>query len=291
MRGIILAGGRGTRLAPMTAVTSKQLLPIYDKPMAYYPLSVLMLAGVRDILLISTPEDLPGFRRLLGDGSGFGCRVVYAEQPSPDGLAQAFIIGEPFIGGESCVLILGDNLFYGGGFHAAVRRASALAEEGSAVIFAYRVKDPTRYGVVRFDGSGAPASLEEKPARADNAFAIPGLYFYGPGVAEEARAVKPSPRGELEITDLNRRYLERGRLLVERLGRGVAWLDTGTPESLHDAAAFVQSIQDRQGLMIACIEEIAFDNGWIGRKELAIAAERSKESAYGRYLRELTQRA
>lgn len=285
MRGIILAGGAGTRLHPLTAAVSKQLLPVYDKPMVYYPLSVLMLAGIREVLLISTPHDLPLFRRLLGDGSAFGIRLEYAEQPKPEGLAQAFRIGQDFLGDEAACLVLGDNIFYGGGFTEVLARAAAIRSGG--LVFGYRVHDPERYGVVEFDRTGRAVSLEEKPARPRSAYAVPGLYFYGPGVAEEAWRLQPSARNELEITDLNRRYLDRGELRVERLSRGIAWLDTGTNRSLMDAGTFIQAIEERQGLKVACLEEIAFENGWLDRSGLESAASRMGKSAYGDYLRRL----
>jgi glucose-1-phosphate thymidylyltransferase len=288
MKGIVLAGGAGSRLHPLTVAVSKQLLPVYDKPMVYYPLSTLMIAGIRDILLISTPHDLPMFRRLLGDGSQWGISMTYAEQPSPDGLAQAFIIGEEFIDGSPVSLVLGDNIFYGHGVTGGLRKASKLMT--GALIFAYYVSDPERYGVVEFDDAGHAISLEEKPEKPKSSYAVPGLYFYGPDVVETAKALKPSPRGELEITDLNRVYLEQGRLDVSVLGRGVAWLDTGTNRSLMEAGQFVQAIEERQGLKIACLEEIGWINGWIGEKEVESACDRMGKSAYAAYLRGLLKR-
>lgn len=287
MKGIILAGGSGTRLHPMTLAISKQMLPVYNKPMIYYPLSVLMLAGIRDILVISTPRDLPLFRELLGDGSQWGISLSYQVQPSPDGLAQAYVLGADFVDGEPSALILGDNIFYG---HGLVERCrQARARTSGATVFAYRVQDPERYGVVEFDAAGRAISIEEKPARPRSSFAITGLYFYDAEVVEIARSLKPSARGELEITDVNRAYLERGALAVETLGRGFAWLDTGTPDSLIDAATFVRTLESRQGVSIACLEEIAFRSGFIGRAELEASADRLGKSAYGRYLRSILE--
>ena len=287
MKGIVLAGGSGTRLYPLTLAISKQLLPIYDKPMIYYPLSILMLAGIRDILLISTPHDLPLFRRLLGDGSQWGVNLSYAEQPRPEGLAQAFIIGEQFVGDDSSCLILGDNIFHGQNFSGLLLQASTI-EEG-ALIFAYPVNDPERYGVIEFDAKGKALSLEEKPRTPKSRFAVPGLYFYAPGVAEEAKTLKPGKRGELEITDLNLRYLEQGRLRVQQLGRGTAWLDTGTHRSLLEAGQFIQVFEERQQWSIACLEEIALAKSWIGMEQVAKIAESYGKSPYGEYLRGLRQ--
>lgn len=288
MKGIVLAGGSGTRLYPITRAASKQLLPVYDKPMVYYPISVLMFAGIRDILVISTPDDLPAFRRLLGDGSDFGVRFSYAEQPRPEGLAQAFLIGADFIAGEPCALVLGDNLFFGEGLQRSVREAAAAAENG-AHVFGYRVSDPERYGVVEFDAAGNVVGLEEKPAAPKSSWAVPGLYFYGRDVVEMARRVKPSARGELEITALNLAYMREGRLKVKLLGRGIAWLDTGTYGSLLDASNFVEAIQNRQGLKIACLEEIAFRYGWLSRERLAAAGRSMAKNDYGRYLLQLAE--
>lgn len=284
-KGIILAGGSGTRLFPLTRSVSKQLMPVYDKPMIYYPLSVLMLAGIREILVISTPADLPQFQRLFGDGSQLGLRFEYREQPTPDGLAQAFLIGAEFLAGSPACLILGDNLFYGHDLSVALGRSVQRTE--GATIFGYRVADPKAYGVVEFDGAGRVLSLEEKPAAPKSDYAIPGLYFYDRDVVEIARGLRPSARGELEITDLNRKYLERGSLMVERLGRGTAWLDTGTPDSLLEAANFVLAIQHRQGLKIACIEEIAYERGWIDDAGLAGLIEGLGKTSYADYLRRL----
>jgi glucose-1-phosphate thymidylyltransferase len=285
MKGIILAGGAGTRLYPCTKVVSKQMLPVYDKPMIYYPLSVLMLAGIREVLVISTPHDLPLYRELLGDGTRLGMRFAYAEQPKPEGLAQAFTIGRSWLAGRPACLILGDNIIYGHGLTEMLRQA-ARTRNGS-VIFAYQVKDPERYGVVGFDARGKALSLEEKPRKPKSSFAIPGLYFYGPEVCREAAKLKPSARGELEITDLNRAFLKRGKLRVLKMGRGIAWLDTGTHQSLMDAASFVQTVQDRQGLMVACLEEIAWKEGWIGSRQVREEAQKMGESPYSRYLWDL----
>lgn len=284
MNGIILAGGAGTRLYPLTIVTSKQLLPIYDKPMIYYPLSALMLAGIRDILLISTPTDLPNFQRLLGDGSQYGIKLSYKEQPSPDGLAQALIIGEEFIGNEACAMVLGDNIFYGNGFSGLLFDAVKKAQIGRATIFGYYVNDPERFGIVEFDETGKVLSVEEKPAKPKSNYCITGLYFYPEGVSAMAKGVKPSARGELEITSLNDKYLKQERLDVQLLGRGFAWLDTGTMDSLIEASTFVQMVEKRQSIKISVLEEIAYRNGWITEKELETAVRTYGKSSYGVYL-------
>ena len=284
MKGIVLAGGAGTRLYPLTMVTSKQLLPVYDKPMIYYPLSTLMLAGIRDILIISTPTDLPNFERLLGDGSQFGSHLSYKVQPSPDGLAQAFLLGEEFIGDDCCAMVLGDNIFYGSGFRARLKQAAADAQQGRASIFGYYVNDPERFGIVEFDENGKVISVEEKPQHPKSNYCITGLYFYDNRVVDMAKRVKPSARGELEITDLNRFYLEDGTLNVQLLSRGYAWLDTGTMDSLVDAADFVRTIETRQGSQIAALEEIAFTEGWIDRETLLQSAQRYGKSPYGQHL-------
>ena len=288
MKGIILAGGSGTRLYPLTSVTSKQLLPVYDKPMVYYPLSVLMMAGIRDILVISTPADLPNFERLLGDGSRFGVSLSYAEQPSPDGLAQAFVIGESWIAGEPCALVLGDNIFHGNGLRKRLRAAVERAErDGGATVFGYHVDDPERFGVVEFDAEGRAVSIEEKPEHPKSSYAVTGLYFYDSRVCEMAKRVKPSARGELEITDLNRMYLEGDSLSVVTLGRGFAWLDTGTMESLYEAGEFVRAVERAQDLPVCVPEEVAFENGWIGTGELLAAASCYGKSVYGAHLRKV----
>lgn len=286
MKGIILAGGAGTRLYPLTMVTSKQLLPVYDKPMIYYPLSTLMLAGIKDILIISTPEDTPRFEHLLGDGSQFGVSLTYCVQPSPDGLAQAFILGEEFIGSEACAMVLGDNIFYGNGFGDVLRAALVNAEQNKrATVFGYYVNDPERFGVVAFDGNGKATSIEEKPKNPKSNYAVTGLYFYPAGVSAKAKEVRPSARGELEITTLNEMYLHEGILDVQLLGRGYAWLDTGTMDSLVEAAEFVQMIEKRQGVKISAPEEIAFINGWISKEKLLESAARYGKSPYGQHLK------
>lgn len=285
MKGIILAGGAGTRLYPLTMVTSKQLLPIYDKPMIYYPLSALMLAGIREILIISTPTDTPRFRDLLGDGSQFGISLSYAVQPSPDGLAQAFLIGEEFIGDDPCAMVLGDNIFYGNGFSGMLREAAANAEKGLATIFGYHVNDPERFGIVEFDADGKVLSVEEKPAKPKSNYCITGLYFYPAGVSKKAHEVKPSARGELEITTLNDMYLQEGSLHAKVLGRGFAWLDTGTMDSLIEAANFVQMVEKRQSVKIAALEEIGYKKGWIDKAKLLESAQRYGKSPYGEHLK------
>ena len=290
MKGIILAGGAGTRLYPLTMVTSKQLLPVYDKPMIYYPLSTLMLAGIREILIISTPEDTPRFEHLLGDGSEFGLRLSYAVQPSPDGLAQAFIIGEDFVGDDACAMVLGDNIFYGNGFGRILRAAAEHAQQdGRATVFGYYVNDPERFGVVEFDGDGRVISIEEKPKAPKSNYAVTGLYFYPAGVSARAGRVTPSARGELEITTLNGMYLKDGLLDVQLLGRGFAWLDTGTVDSLVDAADFVRMIEKRQGIKISAPEEIAYKNGWITKEKLLESAARYGKSPYGVHLRAVAE--
>lgn len=285
MKGIVLAGGSGTRLHPVTRGISKQMLPVYDKPMIYYPLSVLMLAGIQEILVISTPEDLPGYQKLLGNGADFGIQLSYAEQPSPDGLAQAFLIGESFIGDGNVCLVLGDNIFYGYGFSAMLCDAAQRAE--GATVFGYHVKDPTRFGVLEFDVSGKVISLEEKPAKPKSNYAVTGLYFYDNRVVDIAKSVKPSGRGELEITDVNRAYLESGELNVSVMGRGFAWLDTGTHDSLMEAGQFVQTIEHRQGLKVACLEEIGYRNGWLSTEALQRQATALAKTGYGQYLQQV----
>lgn len=287
MKGIILAGGSGTRLYPLTMVTSKQLLPVYDKPMIYYPLSTLMLAGIQDILIISTPTDLPNFERLLGDGSNFGIHLSYKEQPSPDGLAQAFLIGADFIGDDSCAMVLGDNIFYGNGLSPMLKKAASKQE--GATIFGYYVDDPERFGIVEFDKNGKAISIEEKPEHPKSNYCVTGLYFYDKHVVEMARKVKPSARGELEITDLNRMYLEQGSLDVVTLGRGYAWLDTGTTDALAEASEFVRVIENRQGVQISAVEEIAYRNGWISKEKLLESAEQYGKSSYGKHLKQVAE--
>ncbi len=289
MKGIVLAGGAGTRLYPLTMVTSKQLLPVYDKPMIYYPISTLMLAGIRDILIISTPEDTPRFQHLLGDGRQFGLSLSYKVQPSPDGLAQAFLLGEEFIGDDACAMVLGDNIFYGNGFSKLLKEAAQNAENGRATVFGYHVEDPERFGIVEFDENGKVISVEEKPANPKSNYAITGLYFYDKDVVEYAKQVKPSARGELEITTLNNIYLKKGRLDIKLLGRGFAWLDTGTMDSLVEAAAFVQMVEKRQGIKISALEEIAYKNGWIDKETLLKSAEKYGKSPYGVHLKKVAE--
>ena len=290
MKGIVLAGGSGTRLYPITKGISKQLIPIYDKPMIYYPVSVLMLAGIKEILIISTPFDLPGFKRLLGDGSSFGVRFEYAEQPSPDGLAQAFIIGEKFIGNDSVCLVLGDNIFYGAGFSSLLQNSVQMAEkENKATVFGYYVNDPERYGVAEFDKNGKCLSIEEKPEHPKSNYAVVGLYFYPNSVVEIAKNIKPSPRGELEITTVNQCYLKEGNLMVQTLQRGFAWLDTGTHDSLSEASTFIECIEKRQGLKVACLEEIAYKKGWITTEKLREEAQPMIKNNYGKYLLQLAE--
>lgn len=289
MKGIVLAGGAGTRLYPLTMVTSKQLLPVYDKPMIYYPISTLMLAGIKDILIISTPDDTPRFQSLLGDGSQFGISLSYKVQPSPDGLAQAFLIGEDFIGDDACAMVLGDNIFYGNGFGEILRQAAENAENGRATVFGYHVEDPERFGIVEFDNNGKVISVEEKPQNPKSNYAITGLYFYDKDVVEYAKQVKPSARGELEITTLNDIYLKKDRLDVKLLGRGFAWLDTGTMDSLVEAANFVQMVEKRQGIKISALEEIAYCNGWITKEKLLESAEKYGKSPYGMHLKKVAE--
>ena len=289
MKGIILAGGTGSRLYPLTLVTSKQLLPIYDKPMIYYPLSTLMLAEIRDILIISTVEDAPRFKNLLGDGSKFGINLSYAVQPSPDGIAQAFIIGEQFIGNDSCALILGDNIFYGAGLIQHLKNSIARAEQGNATIYGYHVNDPERFGVVEFDKNNNAISIEEKPKKPKSNYCVTGLYFYPKGVSEMAKKVRPSARGELEITSLNNLYLQQGKVHVTTLGRGYSWLDTGTHESLTEASNYIQTLEEHQGLKIACLEEVAYINGWISKQKLLNIAKTMSQNQYGAYLKKVSQ--
>ena len=289
MKGIVLAGGSGTRLYPLTMVTSKQLLPVYDKPMVYYPISTLMLAGIRDILIISTPTDLPNFEKLLGDGDRFGIHLTYQVQPSPDGLAQAFTLGEEFIGNEPCAMVLGDNIFYGNGFGSVLRKAAQNAEQGRATIFGYYVTDPERFGIVEFDEDGRVLSVEEKPKKPKSNYCITGLYFYPAGVSGMAHQVRPSARGELEITTLNEMYLQEGLLDVQLLGRGFAWLDTGTMDSLVDAADFVRTIETRQSSQISALEEIAYRNGWINKSALLSSAQLYGKSPYGQHLKNVAE--